>query len=50
MGRSVLSLRDRARGSCLLQYGTSGACSTLLTTLSKRDTSNRSECEFLTDE
>jgi hypothetical protein len=29
---------------------TSGACSTLVTTLSKRDTSNRSECECLTDE
>jgi len=28
----------------------SGACSTLLTTLSKRDTSNRSECGFLIDE
>ena len=35
MGRSVLSLRDRARGSCLLEYGTSGA----------PGDANREECE-----
>jgi hypothetical protein len=51
---SMLCSRGR-RPPCLLRLlrpcnNTSGAGPTLLATRSERDTSNRSECEFLTDE